>query len=51
LDATAGRLLSPADKERLENMFEPWNSSSELDNTDFNNIEFSKWYNGLLDAT
>jgi hypothetical protein len=47
----SGRLLSPADKGRLEKMFEPWHSRSDSENTTFNNATFSKWYNRLLDAT
>jgi hypothetical protein len=47
----AGRPLSPVDKGRLKNMFEPWHSRSNSENTSFNNTVFSKWYNRLLDAT
>jgi hypothetical protein len=47
----SGRPLSPADKGRLENMFEPLHSRSDSKNTTFNNETFLKWYNRLLDAT
>jgi hypothetical protein len=45
------RPLSPADKGRLEKMFEPWHSRSDLENTAFNNMTFSKWYNKFLNTT
>jgi hypothetical protein len=32
-------------------MFEPWHSREDSENTTFNNTTFSKWYNGLIDAT
>jgi hypothetical protein len=46
-----GRPLSPKNKEILVKMFEPWHSRLDLDNTAFNNMAFSKWYNRLIDTT
>jgi hypothetical protein len=38
----SGRPLSPTDKGLLENMFEPWHSRSNSENTMFNNAVFLK---------
>jgi hypothetical protein len=46
-----GRQLSPADKGCLEKMFDPWNSRSDSENTTFNNMTFSRWYNRLIETT
>jgi hypothetical protein len=45
------RPLALADKGHLEKMFEPWHSRADLENTTYNNMKFSKWYNELIDAT
>jgi hypothetical protein len=46
-----GRPLSPADKDQLAKMFEPWHSSSDSEKNALNNAAFFKWHNRLLDAT
>jgi hypothetical protein len=46
----ARRPLALADKGRLAKMFEPWNSRADLENTTFNNMTLSNWYNKLIDA-
>jgi hypothetical protein len=46
-----GRQLSPADKCLLANIFEPWHARFDLENIEFNNAVFLKWYNQLIDAT
>jgi hypothetical protein len=46
-----GRPLALEDKGSLVNMFEPWHSRVDSEKTTFNNTTFSKWYNGLIDAT
>jgi hypothetical protein len=46
-----GRLLALADKGCLVKMFEPWHSREDSKNTIFNTMTFSKWYNGIIDAT
>jgi hypothetical protein len=46
-----GRSLGLAYKGNLTNMFETWHSRLDLENIAFNNMTFSKWYNGLIDAT
>jgi len=35
----------------MEKMFEPWQSRPDSENTTLNNAAFSKWYNGMIDAT
>jgi hypothetical protein len=42
--------LSPSDKGRMKNIFRPWHSTSESDNTAFNNAMLSKWYKQFLDT-
>jgi len=44
-------LLALADKGHLTKIFEPWHSRADSENTAFKNTTFSKWYNGLIDAT
>jgi hypothetical protein len=48
---STGRLLALENKGCLTNMFEPWHSREDSENITFNNMKFSKWYNGLIDAT
>jgi len=45
------RPLAPTDKGCLEKMFEPRHSRADSENTTFNNMTFSEWYNRLIDAT
>jgi hypothetical protein len=46
-----GRASTLPDKGRMAKMFEPWQSRSDSENAAFNTATFSKWYNGLIDAT
>jgi hypothetical protein len=46
-----GRQPTIPDKGRMEKMFEPWKSIPDLENTTLNYATFSKWYNGMIDAT
>jgi hypothetical protein len=46
-----GRQPAIPGKVRMVKMFEPWQSRPDLENTAFNTTTFSKWYNGLIDAT
>jgi hypothetical protein len=43
--------LALADKGCLAKMFEPWHSRADSENMAFNKKMFSKWYNGMIDAT
>jgi hypothetical protein len=46
-----GRASMLPDKGHMAKMFEPWQSRSDSENAAFNTTTFSKWYNGLIDAT
>jgi hypothetical protein len=46
-----GRQPEIPDKGCLENMFEPWQSRPDSENTTLNNATISKWYNSMIDTT
>jgi hypothetical protein len=46
-----GRQLKPIDKGNLAKMFEPWHSRLDLENMEFKNATFLKWYNQLIYTT
>ena len=46
-----GRLSTLPDKGCMVKMFVPWKSRQDSKNTTLNNATFSKWYNGMIDAT
>jgi hypothetical protein len=46
-----GRASMLLDKGRMAKMFEPWQSRSYSKKANFNITVFSKWYNGLIEAT
>jgi hypothetical protein len=46
-----GRPLTLEYKGHMENIFDPWHSKEDSENTTFNIVAFSKWYNALIDTT